>query len=96
MIKGYVQIGKFDMALEVLGDMVKERVVPSNFTVTELLVYYEEVSYVRHMMRQQNVKKTPGCSWIELKNGMHAFVTAYKTQPETNLIYAGLNSLTAR
>ncbi|KAF7803194.1 pentatricopeptide repeat-containing protein [Senna tora] len=27
---------------------------------------YEEVSEVRHTMRQENVKKTPGYSWIEL------------------------------
>ncbi|MED6192876.1 hypothetical protein PIB30_013969 [Stylosanthes scabra] len=36
---------------------------------------YEEVSEVRDAMRQQNVKKSPGCSWIELMNGLHVFVT---------------------
>ncbi|XP_040987931.1 pentatricopeptide repeat-containing protein At3g14730 isoform X1 [Juglans microcarpa x Juglans regia] len=57
---------------------------------------YEEVSEIRHAMRQQNVKKAPGCSWIELKNGVHTFITRDLTHPEANLIYVALNSLTAR
>lgn len=57
---------------------------------------YEEVSEVRHTMRQQNVKKTPGCSWIELKNGVHAFITGDRAHPKANFIYAELDSLTAR
>ncbi|KAJ7968883.1 Pentatricopeptide repeat-containing protein [Quillaja saponaria] len=57
---------------------------------------YEEVSEVRHTMRQQNVKKTPGCSWIELKNGLHVFRKGDRTHPESDSIYAGLNSLTTR
>jgi pentatricopeptide repeat protein len=57
---------------------------------------YEEVLEIRHAMRQQNVRKTPGCSWIELKNGVHTFITRDMTHPEANLIYVALNSLTAR
>ncbi|XP_062101399.1 pentatricopeptide repeat-containing protein At3g14730 [Humulus lupulus] len=57
---------------------------------------YEEVSEVRQTMRQQNVKKTPGCSWIELKDGVHTFVTGDRGHPGAHLIYAELNSLTAR
>jgi hypothetical protein len=56
---------------------------------------YEEVSEMRHTMRQQNVKKRPGCSWIELMNGVHVFITGDRTHPQTDFIYAGLNSLTA-
>lgn len=57
---------------------------------------YEEVSEVRDSMRQQNVKKTPGCSWIELKDGVHTFITADRVHPDASLIYAELNSLTVR
>ncbi|KAF5958973.1 hypothetical protein HYC85_000182 [Camellia sinensis] len=57
---------------------------------------YEEVSEVRYTMKQQNVKKTPGCSWIELSDGVHIFVTGDRTHPEDYLIYARLNSLTIR
>ncbi|CAK9179485.1 unnamed protein product [Ilex paraguariensis] len=57
---------------------------------------YEEVSGVRNAMRQQNVRKTPGCSWVELNDGVHVFVTSDWTHPEAYFIYTGLNSLTAR
>ncbi|XP_019441753.1 PREDICTED: pentatricopeptide repeat-containing protein At3g14730 [Lupinus angustifolius] len=56
---------------------------------------YEEVSKMRHTMKQQNVKKRPGCSWIELMTGVHVFITGDRTHPQTGYIYAGLNSLTA-
>ncbi|XP_059637623.1 pentatricopeptide repeat-containing protein At3g14730-like [Cornus florida] len=56
---------------------------------------YEEVSEVRHIMRQQNVRKTPGCSWIKLSDGVRVFVTGDRTHPGDCFIYAELNSLTA-
>lgn len=56
---------------------------------------YEEVSKMRHTMKQQNVKKRPGCSWIELMTGVHVFITGDRTHPQTHYIYAGLSSLTA-
>ncbi|EOY26070.1 Pentatricopeptide repeat (PPR) superfamily protein, putative [Theobroma cacao] len=56
---------------------------------------YEEVLDVRNMMRQQNVRKLPGCSWIELKNGVHAFINGDCTHPGSSSIYDGLHSLTA-
>ncbi|XWS14174.1 hypothetical protein CRYUN_Cryun36dG0100800 [Craigia yunnanensis] len=56
---------------------------------------YEEVLDVRNMMRQQNVRKLPGCSWIEVKNGVHAFINGDRTHPGSNSIYDGLHSLTA-
>ena len=46
-------------------------------------------------MRQHNVRKTPGCSWIELSDGVHVFVTGDLTHPEDYLIYPVLNSLNA-
>ncbi|KAK4268687.1 hypothetical protein QN277_025303 [Acacia crassicarpa] len=56
---------------------------------------YEQVSEVRHSMRQENVKKTPGYSWIELTDGVHFFVTGDRNHPNTDFIRDGLNSLTA-
>lgn len=54
---------------------------------------YEEVSDVRLNMRQQSVKKTPGCSWIEFGDGMHVFGTGDRTHHNEDLIYSELNSL---
>jgi hypothetical protein len=52
---------------------------------------YEEVLDVRDAMRQQNVKKTPGCSWIVLKNGVHTFFTGNQTHPEFKSIHDWLS-----
>ena len=57
---------------------------------------FEEVSEVRHTMRQHNVQKAPGCSWTELKDGVHAFINGDRAHPKANSIYAQLDSLTAR
>lgn len=47
---------------------------------------YEEVLEVRKTMKEQNVKKTPGCSWIELKDGVHVFLTGDRTHSELNAL----------
>ncbi|XP_022146374.1 pentatricopeptide repeat-containing protein At3g14730-like [Momordica charantia] len=47
---------------------------------------YEEAFEVRRTMREQNVKKTPGCSWIELKDGLRVFSTGDRTHPELNAL----------
>ncbi|KAK4404769.1 Pentatricopeptide repeat-containing protein [Sesamum angolense] len=56
---------------------------------------YEQVAELRHTMRQQDVKKSPGCSWIELSDGMHAFLNGDRSHPEEYFLYDGLDSLTA-
>jgi pentatricopeptide repeat protein len=55
---------------------------------------YEEVSEVRHTMRQHNVKKAPG--WTVLKDGVHAFINGDKAHAKANFIYPELDSLIAR
>ncbi|XP_050368308.1 pentatricopeptide repeat-containing protein At3g14730-like [Argentina anserina] len=57
---------------------------------------FEEVTEVRHKMKEHNVQKAPGCSWTELKDGVHAFINGDRAHPKANLIYAQLDSLTAR
>ncbi|KAL8493791.1 hypothetical protein ACS0TY_024817 [Phlomoides rotata] len=56
---------------------------------------YAEVAELRHMMRQHDVKKSPGCSWIELGDGVRAFLNGDRSYPEENSVYDGLDSLTA-
>ncbi|KAK9162571.1 hypothetical protein Syun_003473 [Stephania yunnanensis] len=56
---------------------------------------YEDVSDLRKTMRTQNVRKTPGCSWIELMNGLHVFVNGDQNHPECAHIYARLGLLTS-
>ncbi|EOY01069.1 hypothetical protein QUC31_013965 [Theobroma cacao] len=46
----------------------------------------EDVERVRRMMRLRGVNKEPGCSWIELKGGVHVFVVGDQMHPEIKTI----------
>ncbi|XP_068638908.1 pentatricopeptide repeat-containing protein At3g14730-like isoform X2 [Aristolochia californica] len=66
-------------------------VLLSNFYGT--LGQHEDVIQIRQAMVHQNVRKAPGCSWVELNRGVHAFVTGDRSHPESDQIYAKLNAL---
>ncbi|KAL2343301.1 hypothetical protein Fmac_004586 [Flemingia macrophylla] len=58
---------------------------------------WEGVSRVRKLMREKKLKKNPGCSWVEAKNGMiHEFVAGDVQHPEINEIKKELNDLLER
>ncbi|XP_050227564.1 pentatricopeptide repeat-containing protein At3g02330, mitochondrial [Mercurialis annua] len=46
-----------------------------------------KVSEMRKMMKYKKLKKEPGCSWIEVKDEMHAFLVGNKTHPKCEEIY---------
>eukprot|EP00268_Persea_americana_P068500 TRINITY_DN9546_c0_g1_i2.p1 TRINITY_DN9546_c0_g1~~TRINITY_DN9546_c0_g1_i2.p1 ORF type:complete len:900 (+),score=157.86 TRINITY_DN9546_c0_g1_i2:411-3110(+) len=54
---------------------------------------WDEVSRMRRMMRQNGLKKEPGCSWIEVKSKVHAFLVGDKAHPRCQEIYKRLNEL---
>eukprot|EP01018_Ginkgo_biloba_P003036 Gb_26695 [translate_table: standard] len=54
---------------------------------------WDDVANVRRMMKDSRVKKEPGCSWIEVKNMVHAFVVEDRSHPQTDEIYAMLERL---
>eukprot|EP01018_Ginkgo_biloba_P007733 Gb_22896 [translate_table: standard] len=43
---------------------------------------------VRRMMKDRRVKKTPGCSWIEVNKQVHVFLVGDRLHPQTEKIYA--------
>lgn len=55
-----------------------------------------EVSAIRSAMRGRCVRKTPGCSWIELGAEVHAFVTGDRSHEASDGIYALLEALAGR
>eukprot|EP01018_Ginkgo_biloba_P028295 Gb_03034 [translate_table: standard] len=55
---------------------------------------WDEATKVRKMMKDCGLKKEPGCSWIEVKNRMNAFVVGDRSHPQTEEIYARLKDLT--
>ncbi|KAK8623259.1 hypothetical protein V6N13_118147 [Hibiscus sabdariffa] len=53
----------------------------------------EDVERVRRLMRLRGVNKEPGCSWIELKDGVHVFVVGDQMHPEIEVIRGELRIL---
>ena len=55
---------------------------------------WEEVERVRVLMKKSTVEKQPGCSWIELRNEIHAFVSDSPAHPRAAEICNTLKALT--
>lgn len=56
---------------------------------------WQDVSEVRKAMRDRNVKKEPGISWLEFKNQIYQFRMADNSHPKYNEIDLYLRELTA-
>eukprot|EP01018_Ginkgo_biloba_P019138 Gb_38417 [translate_table: standard] len=54
---------------------------------------WNDVAKVRIMMRNKGLKKTAGCSWIELNNKVHLFLAGDRSHPQCEEIYAMLETL---
>ncbi|CAL4909210.1 unnamed protein product [Urochloa decumbens] len=54
---------------------------------------WDEVAKVRKLMKEQGVNKDPGCSWIQIKNRMHSFVTGDEEHEQIHDIHATLREL---
>ncbi|PRQ23619.1 putative tetratricopeptide-like helical domain-containing protein [Rosa chinensis] len=55
---------------------------------------WKEVGRLRKKMKGKEVKKTAGCSWLYVDNGVHIFISGDKSHPKTDNIYFTLASLT--
>jgi len=51
---------------------------------------WDEVAKVRKLMKEQGVNKEPGCSWMQIKNRMHSFVTGDEEHEQIQEIHATL------
>jgi pentatricopeptide repeat protein len=47
---------------------------------------WNDVANVRKQMADRGVKKEPGCSWIEIKNSVHVFLSEDTSHPQVNEI----------
>ncbi|XP_072956097.1 pentatricopeptide repeat-containing protein At3g16610 [Typha angustifolia] len=54
---------------------------------------FDEAAQVRIMQRVKGFKKSPGCSWIEIKGSLHAFVGGDRSHPQSSIIYHELENL---
>lgn len=55
---------------------------------------WDAVAKVRKMMKDRQLTKEAGCSWIEIKNRVHMFFVRDRSHPLTEEIYAKLDELT--
>ncbi|XP_031486020.1 pentatricopeptide repeat-containing protein At3g09040, mitochondrial isoform X1 [Nymphaea colorata] len=56
---------------------------------------WEEVRTMRKIMKEKQVNKFPGCSWIIIGDKTHSFVAGDKCHPESVEVYELLNSISA-
>ncbi|KAL5997605.1 hypothetical protein ACLOJK_008535 [Asimina triloba] len=54
---------------------------------------WDGVAKVRKLMTEKGLKKTIACSWIEVKNKVHAFLAGDVSHPQSDSIYAELERL---
>jgi pentatricopeptide repeat protein len=86
-----------------VGELVADRVFelePENarYHVTLSNIYAEagrwkSLAKVRNKMNAMGVRKNPGCSWIVVRNRVHAFPVGDRSHPQAEKIYGMLESL---
>ncbi|KAL3819156.1 hypothetical protein ACJIZ3_005061 [Penstemon smallii] len=54
---------------------------------------WENVAKVRRLMKDSNVKKEPGMSWIEVKDNIYTFIVGDRNHSRSEEIYAKLEEL---
>ncbi|KAL1565522.1 putative pentatricopeptide repeat-containing protein [Salvia divinorum] len=52
-----------------------------------------EKAEAREALKRQGVTKDPGCSWIDVNSRSHVFSVSCRNHPNSNMIYATLESL---
>ncbi|MCD7455964.1 hypothetical protein HAX54_030297 [Datura stramonium] len=57
---------------------------------------WADVSKVRALMSRQGVKKEPGCSWVEIDNQVHVFLSQDASHPRLKDIHKKLEELASR
>lgn len=92
-VHGNVRIGKIaaKKLLEVEPDNAGTYLLLSNIYASA--GRWKEASKVRLKMKDEGLKKQPGCSWIEVGNRVHVFVVADKSHGQANEIYCLLHEL---
>nr|AKH05187.1 chlororespiratory reduction 4 [Monsonia marlothii] len=54
---------------------------------------WNEVNMVRTMMKERNLRKVPGCSWVELEGIVHEFFVQDKSHPQVAEICSLLDNI---
>ncbi|XP_068667088.1 pentatricopeptide repeat-containing protein At4g02750-like [Aristolochia californica] len=54
---------------------------------------WEKVGEIRKVMKERGVTKEPGCSWIQMRNKVHTFITGDRMHEQTEQIHSKLKEL---
>eukprot|EP01018_Ginkgo_biloba_P038350 Gb_00522 [translate_table: standard] len=57
---------------------------------------WDDTANVRKIMKDRRIQKEPGCSWVVVKNRVHAFLVGDRSHPQTEEIYEELERLTGQ
>lgn len=76
---------------ETKADDIGNYVVMSNLYAAD--AKWDGVLEVRRLMRERELKKPPGCSWIEVEGKKNFFLAGDSLHPQRNIIYNLLNTL---
>nr|KYP32058.1 Pentatricopeptide repeat-containing protein At5g16860 family [Cajanus cajan] len=87
-----------------LGEIAAEKLIelepnnPGNYVMLANLYAsagkWHYLTHTRQLMKDMGMQKSPGCSWIEDRDGAHVFVASDKTHKRTDEIYYILDNLT--
>ncbi|XP_031277814.1 pentatricopeptide repeat-containing protein At4g21065-like [Pistacia vera] len=95
-IHGYVELAELalEKLIELDPDDAGNYVILSN--IYAQAGKWEGVARMRKLMIDRGVKKTIACSWIEVKNKTHAFLSGDTSHPNSDEIYEKLKWLEGR
>lgn len=92
-IHGNVEMG--ELALEKLSELEPDD--GGNFVILSNMYAqagkWEGVARMRDLMMDRGLKKSIACSWIEVKNKVHAFLSEDTSHPKFEAIYAELKRI---
>ncbi|KAL9674036.1 hypothetical protein QQ045_030302 [Rhodiola kirilowii] len=99
LLSGCINHGRLELA-EIVGRMLIE-LDPSHdgryvglSNVYSIVKRWDDAKLMRQVMERKGVKKSPGCSAVEVNNILHSFIARDKTHPRTETIYMMLNLVT--
>jgi pentatricopeptide repeat protein len=54
---------------------------------------WDDIGKIRKMMKDRDIKKTPGCSWIEVNKQVHTFLAGDRSRPRMEKIYMDMERM---
>ncbi|KAJ4830009.1 hypothetical protein Tsubulata_002306 [Turnera subulata] len=70
--------------------------MPNNLGGSTAQWHWKDVCRIRSLMKHKGIRKRPGCSWVQGKEGTATFFVGDRTRPEANQIYELLADLIER